>query len=670
MPSIKISELDLTTPGQNNTTGNVAYIPGYAIMGPINEPTYCETVAQFQSIFGKKPYVFRSNANNTVTVGGKEFSKLKDDYETSYIYATELLQRGLPIIFERFFTSSNISTWTASASLGGYIISSRDTVTLTSSLYDPQLTYYSDSEATTQLTNIDSLINNPSVTVYVGADTSSAVEVTLTYRNYYNYINDPDVAYKFYSYDNGTYTELTIVSGWSTGTYYTAADTAIDLVPSNYNPNNRYYVFEDGKYVEQLVGTGSEGTFYYGPVDSTSNAIIFTSKNPGLFSENLSIEVKELNGTYTAVIELAENINLGSEKQKETLIFNFDKDDADYYRNLTSNLCDINFTSDDIIRLDSESLNNSISFALPDTTVKSSDEFTISNFYNFGLTSVFDKLVDKGEYQIKFITTGSYPVLGITDVTSNLLSIAEGRSDCIALIDHANYLDTEATSKSGQLLTLVNNLSGNELKYGAIFTPWATYQNKITKGTSFLPASFAYLKCLAQSTATNPNWYAAAGISRGLVADLLQPAVNITGAVSDLYQSDEGISINPIINIKPYGYCIWGNRTLIKNIDGLTASSFLNVRVLVSDVKKVLFQACRSLTFENNTDVLWLNFKAAIEPTLDRMVTGNGLLSYKLIRQQTTKKATVVAIVRLVTVEAVENWDITVELTDSYVAVE
>ena len=106
------------------------------------------------------------------------------------------------------------------------------------------------------------------------------------------------------------------------------------------------------------------------------------------------------------------------------------------------------------------------------------------------------------------------------------------------------------------------------------------------------------------------------------------------------------------------------------NKDGLVASSFLNIRMLSNDVKKVVYQTAKRLTFELNDNILWLNFKSAIEPTLDQMVSGNGLTGYKIIKKATTKKATIEAIIRLYAVEAVENWDITIELADAYVSVQ
>ena len=55
---------------------------------------------------------------------------------------------------------------------------------------------------------------------------------------------------------------------------------------------------------------------------------------------------------------------------------------------------------------------------------------------------------------------------------------------------------------------------------------------------------------------------------------------------------------------------------------------------------------------------------------LDQMVSGNGLSDYKIIRKTSSKRATIEAVIRLYAIEAVENFDITIELSDSYVSVQ
>ena len=80
---------------------------------------------------------------------------------------------------------------------------------------------------------------------------------------------------------------------------------------------------------------------------------------------------------------------------------------------------------------------------------------------------------------------------------------------------------------------------------------------------------------------------------------------------------------------------------------------------------KTAYNAARKYTFEQNSEVLWLNFTSQLLPLLERMETGNGILDYTITRVATNKKARLAARITLIPIEAVEDFDIEIELTDS-----
>jgi hypothetical protein len=103
--------------------------------------------------------------------------------------------------------------------------------------------------------------------------------------------------------------------------------------------------------------------------------------------------------------------------------------------------------------------------------------------------------------------------------------------------------------------------------------------------------------------------------------------------------------------------------------DGLTATSFLNIRNMVSDVKKTAYIAAKTLMFEQNSDVLWVNFLSRVTPLLDQLMSGQGLSDYKVIKNPTNEKAKLKATIKLYPIYAVEDFDITIELSDEDVSV-
>ena len=565
MPSINIYEKDLTSPYSVDTTPNIVYIPGYANMGPIDTPVLCNTLSEFYSIFGSKPYKFKtaqgypeikegSSPNertykfSTAAAPASSLCQVGES-EGSFIIAAELLSKSLPVLFERV-TSGEIAR--------------------------------------------------------------------ASYRD----------------------------SNWGT---FTAKD----------------------------IYSGRVGTL-------------------------ISVMIKSVNADekhYQLTVKLAASNELGISEKVEVFDFVLDETKVSsskiYYKYIASDIIDIewkvNGTPSGFESVKTLSLPSGVNY-------ETTDEFKVTDIYKAFMNSCevenskLYTLMDKGEYQIKFLTLGAYPSfefgldktgtgsIETYNVFDNLIETAAKRGDCIALVDHTNnptrtlqttagsvYANLSAYVKNSLTITRKGGDSEDGYTYGAMFTPYAIYKLSTQNNTQHtLPASFGYLSAFAASTQVNPNWYAVAGVSRGIPSGLIGLSQNITNTIADLYQPRNNVAINCITNIKPYGYTIWGNRTLKNNsADGdLKALSFLNIRVLTCDLKKTLYQACKRYTFENNTDITWLNFKSQIEPVLAKMLSGNGIASYQIIKVATTKKATIEAIIRLVPIEPVEDWFITIELTD------
>lgn len=225
-----------------------------------------------------------------------------------------------------------------------------------------------------------------------------------------------------------------------------------------------------------------------------------------------------------------------------------------------------------------------------------------------------------------------------------------------------------------------NGVEEDPFKYAAAFSPEVTFKESISLGTTTYKGSFAYLACFAKHTERFPDWYAMAGSVRGkLPYDEVETTHSYGQAEIDKLQrrtlndGEESFkAVNVIANIRPYGNIVWGNRTLFPiKMDpetgtvGLKASSFLNIRNLCCDIKKTLFRAARRFTFEPNSDALWINFKSAIIPLLEEMRTGQGIRGYKIIKESSEEMATLKATVKIIPIEAVEDFDLTVELSDS-----
>lgn len=339
--------------------------------------------------------------------------------------------------------------------------------------------------------------------------------------------------------------------------------------------------------------------------------------------------------------------------------------------------------------------------------------FNVANFYDALLgtastSSVFYKLLDKNNYNCKFITSGGYPVFGcvksayIPDITlsSNcqlmeaMLKVALSRGS-VALIDHTDYAERPLVS-TGSVYTALNTNFNQEFgenswmavkigtkedpedcrPSGAMVSPWFVYKTSALAENinTHMAGSFAYLSALAVSIKTNEDWQAIAGVTRGVIPGFVSSTQFISRAVeqewSKIDKDTALISINPIMNIRPYGFVIWGNRTMNANKVEPVATTFLNTRVLVVDVKEALYQAATKYMYENNSDRLWVNFKNEIIKTLEKMVANAGISKYSVVKSANQERATLSANITIWVIDPIENFELTVNITDSYVSVE
>lgn len=325
-----------------------------------------------------------------------------------------------------------------------------------------------------------------------------------------------------------------------------------------------------------------------------------------------------------------------------------------------------------------------------------------------------------GDYAVKYITSGGYPTFeygllthdpatdlwfGTSGLAQQMIRLAGARQDAVALIDHTNnpnrtIYESDTYSVISRIRAEFANLgSGSEAgnnvsSFGTMFTPWYDCTSTIISGgtgrnySNQMPGSLAFLSALAQQLKTNNPWLAVSGVSRGAVPYCagLHTNFTLTNNVADSYQVIPGdyntsgiqsaVSINPITYIRNYGYCIWGNRTLRNNLGGTKSTSFLNIRNLVSDIKKRLYEASQQLMFEQNTDILWINFKAKVTPLLNTMVSNYILSDYRITKYNIDPSTgaevpayKILANIRIVPINSVEVFDLQVTLENSEVTV-
>lgn len=277
-----------------------------------------------------------------------------------------------------------------------------------------------------------------------------------------------------------------------------------------------------------------------------------------------------------------------------------------------------------------------------------------------------DFLLDKNAYKLRYLTSGVLGALKITKgtepkytldatVANELNRVAVSRMDCVSLID----LEKAASKNSDpdEIYEAVQELSLTDNSYAAMFIDWS----------GDFPGSYYYLRAAAKLLQGNKRWDSVAGVKRGIDSGYTGPAT-LKNELSkydldNTYQARTGVSFNGFVKVNG-AYTLWGDRTL-KNNSGLTATSFLSIRLLVCDICERAYTAAINNTFESNNDVTWANYKNSIAELLDQAVADYKVAAYNIVKLTPEATATIRCKIRIVPIEPVEDFVIEIELDNN-----
>lgn len=209
----------------------------------------------------------------------------------------------------------------------------------------------------------------------------------------------------------------------------------------------------------------------------------------------------------------------------------------------------------------------------------------------------------------------------------SIISTAESRGDCIAVIDVQNYGATVA-NVTGTAATLNSS-------YTATYWPWLQTLSSNGK-TVWIPASVIIPGVYAFTDSAAAPWFAPAGLTRGGLGDVIQAERKLTRSQRDtLYNAN----VNPIATFPGSGISVFGQKTLQKKKSALDR---VNVRRLLIELKKFVGDQANTLVFDQNTITTRNKFLAAVNPFLDSVVQRQGLYAFRVVMDDTNNTADVI----------------------------
>ena len=375
--------------------------------------------------------------------------------------------------------------------------------------------------------------------------------------------------------------------------------------------------------------------------DSTKNKIILETWNDLSLDPNSSNYIESVIGNQTKSIGTD-----GSTKYIQVSGEYANK--SKYIRISAVNNQTLDYVSTDGLTINTDADGNSYTSSLP--TNQSGSFFggtgdllgtTTGNTYfkNIGTTSqginadeyadAISLLENKDEYSFNIISAPGliYEFGAHATQLDNIISLAETRGDCIAVLDTQNYGATVAN-----VTGTAANLNSS---YAATYWPWLQMQSG-TGRNEFVPASVVIPGVYAFTDGAAAPWFAPAGLTRGGIPNVIQAERKLTRSQRDtLYNAN----VNPIATFPGAGISVFGQKTLQKKPSALDR---VNVRRLLIELKKFVGDVSRTLVFEQNTNVTRNRFLAQVNPYLTSVVEQQGLYAYRVVMDDTNNTADVI----------------------------
>jgi len=259
------------------------------------------------------------------------------------------------------------------------------------------------------------------------------------------------------------------------------------------------------------------------------------------------------------------------------------------------------------------------------------DKITSSDIQGLAATDYnasISLLSNKDDYKFNLLTApGLNHSDHATQITS-LVTVAEGRQDCIAVVDLDGY--------GTQIATMVSNAAAFDSSYAATYWPWLQTIDPNTGQVVWVPASTMIPGVYAFTDASSDAWFAPAGLTRGALGNVTKAERKLTTTNRDsLYEAN----INPIATFPGSGVVVFGQKTLQKRASALDR---VNVRRLLIALKGYISQVSDNLVFEQNTIATRNTFLAQVNPYLESVQQRQGLYAFKVVMDDTNNTPDVI----------------------------
>ena len=266
------------------------------------------------------------------------------------------------------------------------------------------------------------------------------------------------------------------------------------------------------------------------------------------------------------------------------------------------------------------------------------------------LINAYDVFSNRDEVAVDYLIMG--PGLGDKYLSqskaAHLISIAEGRKDCIAVISPHRLdvvSDPEPNAPSTRRYLTSADQTNNIIEF---FSPLASSSYAIfDSGYKYtydrFNNKFRYIPCnpdvaglCVRTSIFAYPWFSPAGQQRGILNNAIKLAYNPNKAQRDqLYP----LRINSIVNQPGTGILLFGDKTALGYS---SAFDRINVRRLFLTVEQSLQEAAQSQLFELNDQITRANFVNIVEPYLRDVKSKRGVYDFLVVCGETNNTPDVI----------------------------
>lgn len=256
-----------------------------------------------------------------------------------------------------------------------------------------------------------------------------------------------------------------------------------------------------------------------------------------------------------------------------------------------------------------------------------------------GLVRAYRLFSNRDEVAVDYLIMGP----GLSDKyesqakAQELISIANGRKDCIAVISphRGDVVDiTNSETQTDNIISFFSSLSSSS--YAVFDSGYKYTYDRFNNKFRFIACNADIAGLMVRTGIDAYPWFSPAGQQRGVLNNAIKLAYNPNKAQRDrLYP----LRINSVVNQPGTGVILFGDKTALGY-----ASAFdrINVRRLFLTVEQALERVAQAQLFEINDQITRANFVNIVEPYLRDVEAKRGIYGFRVICDETNNTPSVI----------------------------